>query len=125
MVFFEPEKLAGVRPAPAESAEVVSHESLSLSEEKDIDSGFSSPGRTPKKLYKIGEIMSHTGISRQTIHNYTMMGLITEAERTDSGHRLYDETAFDRLAKIERLKRHHTLREIKKMVDLEEVRKVK
>ena len=38
----------------------------------------------PRKLFKIGEIMSHTGLSRQTLHNYTMMGLIREAERTGS-----------------------------------------
>jgi DNA-binding transcriptional MerR regulator len=35
---------------------------------------------TPRKLYKIGEVMKYTGLSRQTIHNYTMMGLIHEAE---------------------------------------------
>jgi len=40
----------------------------------------------PKKLFKIGEVMRYTGLSRQTLHNYTMMGLIQEAERTDSGH---------------------------------------
>ncbi len=69
-------------------------------------------GGGPKKLYKIGEIMKYTGLSRQTIHNYTMMGLIEEAERTDSGHRLYGQDVFDRLQKIEMLKRHRTLREV-------------
>lgn len=67
---------------------------------------------TPKKLYKIGEIMQYTGLSRQTIHNYTMMGLIQEAERTESGHRLYSEDIFERIQKIEMLKRHRTLREV-------------
>jgi DNA-binding transcriptional MerR regulator len=66
----------------------------------------------PKKLYKIGEIMKYTGLSRQTIHNYTMMGLIREAERTDSGHRLYPEGVFERLEKIKMLMRHRTLREV-------------
>lgn len=71
---------------------------------------------SPKKLYKIGEIMRHTGISRQTLHNYTMMGLINEAERTDSGHRLYPESVFETLKQIEMLKRHRTLREVKRLL---------
>jgi DNA-binding transcriptional MerR regulator len=74
--------------------------------------GSTETGGGPKKLYKIGEIMKYTGLSRQTIHNYTMMGLIQEAERTDSGHRLYGQDVFDRLQKIEMLKRHRTLREV-------------
>lgn len=74
----------------------------------------------PKKLFKIGEVMRYTGLSRQTIHNYTMMGLIQEAERTESGHRLYSEDVFERLEKIEMLKRHRTLREVKEMLERNE-----
>lgn len=71
----------------------------------------------PKKLFKIGEVMRYTGLSRQTLHNYTMMGLIHEAERTDSGHRLYGEEVFGLLEKIEMLKRHRTLREVKEILE--------
>lgn len=71
----------------------------------------------PRKLFKIGEVMRYTGLSRQTLHNYTMMGLIREAERTDSGHRLYPEEVFERLQKIEMLKRHRTLREVKDVLE--------
>jgi len=71
----------------------------------------------PKKLYKIGEIMKATELSRQTIHNYTMLGLIFPEERTESGHRLYGEDVFERLEKIQRYKRHHTLEEVKTMLD--------
>ena len=71
---------------------------------------------TPKKLFKIGEVMKYTGLSRQTIHNYTMMGLIHEAERTDSGHRLYPEDVFEQIQKVEMLKRHRTLREVMQML---------
>jgi DNA-binding transcriptional MerR regulator len=73
----------------------------------------------PPKRYKVGEIMRHTGLSRQTIHNYTMLGLITPVERTDSGHRLYDDAVFDRIRKIELLKIHRTLGEIREMLDKE------
>jgi DNA-binding transcriptional MerR regulator len=72
---------------------------------------------TPKKLYKIGEVMKYSDLSRQTIHNYTMLGLILPAERTESGHRLYGEGVFERLKKIERYKRHHTPREVKVLLE--------
>jgi DNA-binding transcriptional MerR regulator len=71
----------------------------------------------PKKLFKIGEVMKFSSLSRQTIHNYTMLGLIKPVERTESGHRLYGEDVFDRLDKIQRYKRHHTLEEVKDMLD--------
>ena len=74
----------------------------------------------PKKLFKIGEVMKYSGLSRQTIHNYTILGLISEEERTDSGHRLYREEVFDRLRKIERLKLHRTLKAVKELLDSEE-----
>jgi DNA-binding transcriptional MerR regulator len=66
----------------------------------------------PRKLYKIGEVMRYSGLSRQTIHNYTMLGLLTEAERTDSNHRLYDEDVFARIERIKELREKKTLKEI-------------
>ncbi len=67
----------------------------------------------PKKLFKIGEVMRYSGLSRQTVHNYTVIGLITEAERTESGHRLYEEDVFDRLRLVDELKKRMTLTEVK------------
>ena len=67
----------------------------------------------PRKLFKIGEVMQYSGLSRQTVHNYTVMGLITEAERTESGHRLYEEDVFERLRLIDDLKKRMTLMEVK------------
>ena len=60
--------------------------------------------------------MKYSGLSRQTVHNYTMMGLISPAERTESGHRLYPEDVFEDIERIERLKRHHTLAEVKELL---------
>lgn len=75
----------------------------------------------PKKLYKIGEVMRYSGLSRQTIHNYTMMGLIHEEERTETGgHRLYPASVFDRLKKIELLRRHRSLREVQEYLQQED-----
>ena len=68
--------------------------------------------RPPRKLYRIGEVTRYTGLSRQTVHNYTTMGLICESEWTGGGHRLYDETVFERLAVIAELKQTRTLRQI-------------
>ena len=73
----------------------------------------------PKKLFKIGEVMRYSELSRQTIHNYTMLGLITEEERTDSGHRLYDETVFAQLERIKKLRKSQTLKEIRVILDQE------
>jgi hypothetical protein len=38
----------------------------------------------PAKLYRIGEIVRHTPFTRQTIHNYTTMGLIRESDSPKS-----------------------------------------
>ena len=73
--------------------------------------------RPPFKLYKIGEVMRYTGLSRQTIHNYTMLGLITEEERTPAGHRLYGESVFYRLEQILRLKKRMSLKEVREVLE--------
>ena len=71
-----------------------------------------------EKLFKIGEVMQYTGLSRQTVHNYTLTGLIQEARRTASGHRLYDEAVFDRLEEIKTLQsKNYTLMQIKKLLE--------
>jgi DNA-binding transcriptional MerR regulator len=70
----------------------------------------------PTKLYRIGEIIRFTPFSRQTIHNYTIMGLIREAQWTEGGHRLYAESVFERLSQISELKKTKTLDEIKQLL---------
>ena len=73
-----------------------------------------------EKLFKIGEVMQYSGLSRQTIHNYTMASLISEARRTPSGHRLYDEVVFDRLEKIKVLQtKNYTLTQIRRILEKE------
>ena len=66
------------------------------------------PGRPrrprPPKLYRIGEVVEYSAMSRQTIHNYTTMGLLQESRWTAGGHRLYDESVFERLDTISELK---------------------
>lgn len=73
------------------------------------------------RLFRIGEVIRESGLSRQTVHNYTSFGLITEAARTPAGHRLYDESVFERLEHIEELKgQRMTLQEIREHLEREE-----
>jgi DNA-binding transcriptional MerR regulator len=76
--------------------------------------------RVPVKLYRIGDLVRYTPFSRQTIHNYTTMGLIREAEWTQGGHRLYDESVFERLGRIMEMKKTKSLFEIRKILSGEE-----
>lgn len=78
--------------------------------------------RIPAKRYRIGELVRYSPFSRQTIHNYTIMGLIREAEWTEGGHRLYDETVFERLSRIMELKKSMSLTEIRRVLREEEKR---
>jgi DNA-binding transcriptional MerR regulator len=71
----------------------------------------------PQKLYRIGEVVRYTPYSRQTIHNYTIMGLIRETSWTQGGHRLYDESVFGRLLRISELRKTKTLTQIREMLD--------
>lgn len=72
-----------------------------------------------KQYFKMGEVMEYSGLSRQVIHNYTQLELISEAKRTPSGHRLYSEEVFVRLKKIKELKAEgKTLSEIKKILNV-------
>jgi DNA-binding transcriptional MerR regulator len=86
--------------------------------------GWDEPGgdgaavAVPRKLYRVSEIATHMGLTRQTLHNYATIGLITEERRTDGGQRLFDESVFERLALIQRLKRTHRLHEIRRMLDV-------
>jgi len=71
----------------------------------------------PPKLYRIGEVVKYSPFSRQTIHNYTVIGLIHETEWTEGGHRLYDESVFSALSKIAQLKKAgKTLRQIQQIL---------
>ena len=79
----------------------------------DIAVGFARRP-IPPKLYRIGEVVDYSGVSRQTIHNYTIMGLLRESCWTPGGHRLYDQSVFVRLDAIAELKaRRKSLQEIR------------
>jgi DNA-binding transcriptional MerR regulator len=70
----------------------------------------------PARRFRIGELVRYGPFSRQTIHNYTIMGLIREVEWTEGGHRLYDESVFERLARIAELRETKSLAEIRRIL---------
>lgn len=104
--------------APAGPA--VESEAGTLASHRESEHGSTfRPCERPLKLFKIGEVMRYSRLSRQTLHNYTMMGLIEESERTESGHRLYPESVFATIERIELLKRHRPLREVRAILEAE------
>ena len=86
-----------------------------------MESTKQMPGFTaPAKMYRIGEVVEYTTFSRQTIHNYTIMGLIQESRWTQGGHRLYEESVFERLSRIGELRQTKTLAEIRDILSKED-----
>ena len=72
--------------------------------------------KVPAKQYRIGEVVGYTPFTRQTIHNYTVMGLIQESGWTQGGHRLYSESVFERLSTILELRKTKTLAQIRQIM---------
>ena len=74
--------------------------------------------RLPEKLYRIGEVMEHSGLSRQTLHFYATIGLIKEKRRTPAGYRLFPPSVFASLDRVRALqKKGFTLRQIREKLD--------
>ncbi len=55
------------------------------------------------KLYSPGEVVRASDVSRQVLHNYTVLGLLQPAEVTETNRRYYDERVFRRLQLIKRM----------------------
>ena len=50
-------------------------------------------------VWKIGELAARTGLTVRTLHHYDEIGLLS-AQRSEGGHRVYDETSVQRLYRI-------------------------
>ena len=69
-----------------------------------------------EKLYKTGEVLKRSGLSREVFYRYLNIGLIKEAARTAGGHNLFDESVFQRLELIQQLNRTgYPLRDIREI----------
>ncbi len=75
--------------------------------------------RTDDELLKIGEVARLTGFSVKTLHYYEERGLISPAERSKAGYRLYGEEEVARLKFVKKAKLLGlTLKEIAELVEL-------
>ena len=69
--------------------------------------------------FTIGELSARTHFGRETIRFYERKGLLLPSRRTDSGYRLYNEAAVNRLQFISQAKLlGFTLRDIQGFVGL-------
>ncbi len=68
--------------------------------------------------WKIGELVTLTGITVRTLHHYDHIGLLVPTLHSDAGHRLYSTTDVARLQQIISLKQlGFRLEESKKVLD--------
>lgn len=54
---------------------------------------------------RVGELAAATGLTVRTLHYYEQIGLLVPSSRSDTGHRLYNETDVARLYRICLLRR--------------------
>src|SRR4051794_37273022 len=55
-------------------------------------------------MWKIGELARRTGLTVRTLHHYDSIGLLTPAERSEGGHRVYGDDDVRRLYRIASLR---------------------
>ena len=71
---------------------------------------------TEEGLMTIGEAAKKAGVSRQTLQYYLMVGLLVPTAVTESGRRLFDGVAVERIRLIRRLNRSgYPLRAIREL----------
>ena len=54
-------------------------------------------------LYKTGDVLKRSGVSREVFYRYLTMGLIRPAKTSPGGHNLFDESVFTLLELIRSL----------------------
>jgi MerR family copper efflux transcriptional regulator len=73
---------------------------------RELDSGMRSRVDTGDvdigKALRSGELAKATGVSPDTIRHYEKIGVIPRASRTESGYRLYPESAVERVVVVQR-----------------------
>ena len=69
-----------------------------------------------KELMRIGIAAKEAGISRQTLQYYLMVGLLEATEISETGRRLFDRSAVERIKLINKLnKSGYPLRAIREL----------
>lgn len=62
-------------------------------------------GEIERRWWKVGELASATGLTIRALHHYDELGLLVPSERTQAGHRLYDQADVRRLYRVVALRR--------------------
>ena len=52
------------------------------------------------RLWKVGELAKHTGLTVRALHHYDEIGLLSPSHRSEAGYRLYDGEDIARLLQI-------------------------
>src|SRR5690625_2951207 len=69
---------------------------------------------------RVGEIAAATGVTVRTLHHYQTLGLVVSHGRSAAGHRLYDDTAIQRLYRVSMLRSlGMSLAQVRAAVDLD------
>lgn len=69
-------------------------------------------------MMTVNEVSKLTGVSIRALQYYDIIGLLPPTEYTESGYRLYDDAAMERLQQILLFKElEFSLKEIKKIID--------
>ena len=71
---------------------------------------------------KVGELSKTIGLTKRTLRFYNQIGLLSPSGKTESGHRLYNDTDLSRLQQILSLKELGlSLEEIKAILDSNQI----
>jgi DNA-binding transcriptional MerR regulator len=62
-------------------------------------------GEIEQRRWKVGELARATGLTIWALHHLDDLGLLVPSERTQAGHRLYDQEDVRRLYRIVALRR--------------------
>lgn len=80
----------------------------------DHSTGTQSTPGSAQRLWKAGELARQTGLTRQSLHQYVLLGLLEPVDTTKGGQRLFGPDAVDRVKLIRDLVAcGYTLRDIR------------
>lgn len=83
-----------------------------------VQEGESSGKEVEKRMKTVSEVSRLVGVSVRTLHYYDSLGLLKPTQITESGYRLYDDDALERLSHILLFRElQFSLKDIKEILD--------
>jgi DNA-binding transcriptional MerR regulator len=62
--------------------------------------GTNAEAASARRPLKVGELARRTGLTRQAVHQYVLLGLLEPAQMTKGGQRLFEPSAVARVQLI-------------------------